>query len=248
MDAMSETSGTKKTASRRKGAPEAAVLDPTMIVQATLDLINQEGLDAFSLRSLAKRLGVFPTAIYWHVPSRNELLSRAVALALENVVPSRRNPDWRAQLRNVLSRIRKAIQRNPNIAPLVGPQMVTNAHTSLRMVEEILHVLDQANCRGINMVAGFNFIIASIVGFTTQEFAPLPESDAGEWQEQIKDRLNSVDKKRFPTLAANVDDLATRAFIVRYQSGVEHPLDETFDLFLTAVIGGVERLAGTGAP
>ena len=39
----------------------------------------------FSLRELAKVLGVYPTAIYWYVPNRNELIAGAVALALADV-------------------------------------------------------------------------------------------------------------------------------------------------------------------
>ncbi|MES2270763.1 MAG: TetR family transcriptional regulator [Pseudomonadota bacterium] len=233
----------KSSPRRRKGAPSAAVLDQDMIVRATLDLINEEGLDAFTLRALAKRLGVFPTAIYWHIPNRNEMLSRAVALALEDVVPARRNPDWREYLKAILTRTRKAIQKRPNIAPLVATQMVSNTHTSFKFVEEILLILDQANCAGANMVAAYNFVNSSIVGFTTQEFAPLPKDDPEAWQEQQKERLASIDKRRFPTLAANANYLVGRSFALRFESGEKRPLDDSFDLFVAAVIGGIEKLA-----
>lgn len=233
----------KGVTGRRKGAPKSAVLDPDMIVQSTLDLINEDGLDAFSLRALAKRLGVFPTAIYWHVPNRNELLSRAVALALKKALPARRNPDWRKHLVNILSRTRGAIQKNPNIAPLIATQMVTNTHTSFKFLDEILFILTQANCKGANLVAAYNFVNASIVGFTTQEFAPLPKEDPGVWQKQLKDRLASIDKRRFPTLAVNVDNLVGRSFALRFESGDQRPFNDSFDLFLDAVIGGIEKLA-----
>ncbi|HEY8310696.1 MAG TPA: TetR family transcriptional regulator, partial [Gemmatimonadaceae bacterium] len=37
-----------------------------MIVRSALDLLNEVGLDAFTTRRLAERLGVKQPAIYWH--------------------------------------------------------------------------------------------------------------------------------------------------------------------------------------
>ncbi|HEX7781550.1 MAG TPA: TetR/AcrR family transcriptional regulator [Sphingobium sp.] len=214
-----------------------------MIIDAALKLINEDGLDNFTLRALAKRLGVYPTAIYWHVPGRNELLSQVVALALQDVTPKRRNPDWRAHLKNILARLRKAIRTNPNIAPLIAVQMIANTNISFKFLDDILSILEQANCSGIHLVAAFNFVEASIVGFTTQEFAGLPGSEAEVWQKQLRDRLASVDQRRFPSLATNLPNLLDRAFSFRSLSGTERPLDDTFDLFLDAIVGGVEAMA-----
>jgi TetR/AcrR family transcriptional regulator, tetracycline repressor protein len=63
-------------------AAETPALSRDNILRATLALIDAHGVAAFSLRELAKTLGVFPTAIYWHVPNRNALVAGAVGLAL----------------------------------------------------------------------------------------------------------------------------------------------------------------------
>ena len=44
------------------------------LVEAALELINQEGLDALSMRALADRLDVKAASLYWHVRDRRELL------------------------------------------------------------------------------------------------------------------------------------------------------------------------------
>ena len=45
------------------------------IVAAALALVNEDGLDKLNMRSLANRLGVQPSALYWHVGGKEELLS-----------------------------------------------------------------------------------------------------------------------------------------------------------------------------
>ncbi|HJQ16458.1 MAG TPA: TetR family transcriptional regulator [Allosphingosinicella sp.] len=46
------------------------------VVTAALALVDKEGLDKLNMRALANRLGVQPSALYWHVGSKEELLSR----------------------------------------------------------------------------------------------------------------------------------------------------------------------------
>ena len=47
----------------------------TELIEEGLALIHEEGVVNFSLRKLAKRVGVSPTACYNHYPSKEELLA-----------------------------------------------------------------------------------------------------------------------------------------------------------------------------
>src|SRR3954464_7591293 len=44
------------------------------ILEAALSVLNETGLDQFSTRRLAERLGVQQPALYWHFKSKSELL------------------------------------------------------------------------------------------------------------------------------------------------------------------------------
>ncbi|WP_405466517.1 TetR/AcrR family transcriptional regulator C-terminal domain-containing protein [Streptomyces jietaisiensis] len=64
------------------------------IVTAALDLLDNEGMDALTVRALASRLDVRASALYWHVRNKQELLDematevmRRVAGALAAVPP-----------------------------------------------------------------------------------------------------------------------------------------------------------------
>lgn len=44
------------------------------ILDVALDLLNEVGLDQFSTRRLAERLGVQQPALYWHFKNKSTLL------------------------------------------------------------------------------------------------------------------------------------------------------------------------------
>lgn len=56
-------------------AGSRAGLAREQLVEASIDLLQETGLDAFSTRNLAERLGVRSPALYWHVRNKEELLS-----------------------------------------------------------------------------------------------------------------------------------------------------------------------------
>jgi AcrR family transcriptional regulator len=232
---------TKRPARRTDDA-----LNKERIVTAALALIDRDGLDGFSMRGLAEALSVYPTAIYWHVEDKNALLAEVVAHALSDLVPRRGPADWRLWLKEFFRRYRAAVQNHPNIAPLIGARLVSNAGVSPAMIERILSVLSSAGFRGDHLVHAYNAVIAVQVGFVTLEMAPTPEEDPEAWTAHMKASLRRIDPAQYPVLAENIARMENRAFIVRWQNGTEVPLDESFELFIDIAVTGLERrLAAT---
>jgi TetR/AcrR family transcriptional regulator, tetracycline repressor protein len=237
-------------ATRAKSAAtkrSATKLSRESIVVAALQEIDDNGLDAFSLRNLAKRLGVYPTAIAWHVESRSQLLAEVAALALADILPPGFPVSWQSHLRTLFQRFREAIRRHPNVAPLVGTQLVANPGVDLDFVERLLATLAHAGFTGQRLVGAYNAVIAALVGFTTQEFAPIPADDTRAWQADVRARLDGVESFNHPILAANMKLLANHAFILRWQNGTENPLTESFAAFVEIVISGLEQASAEGA-
>jgi TetR/AcrR family transcriptional regulator, tetracycline repressor protein len=99
---------------RAVGRPrkQDAFLDPAVIVDSAWALVERDGVDALTTRTLAAKLGVKSPALYWHVPSMTALHSLMVERMLTESI---RNPgqgetwqDWlhdvgMAQRRNFLS-------------------------------------------------------------------------------------------------------------------------------------------------
>ncbi|CAN5312716.1 hypothetical protein BH10PSE3_BH10PSE3_34640 [soil metagenome] len=242
MEALLETIKPAGKSGAKRRASAATPLSRERIVEAALAQIDQEGLENFSLRNLANRLGVYPTAIYWYVPNRNELLAQVVALIFDKVAPAKRRRAWQTYLRDLFGNFRDAIRAHPNMAPLVGAQLVSNTSMSLAFVEDLLAALSRAGLSGPPLLGAFNTVVAALVGFTAQEFAPMPTEDPVGWQMTVQQRLIGIDREQYPVLAANLSLLSNRAFIVRWQNGVDAPLDDSFVIYVDVMIAGIERL------
>ena len=65
------------------------------LVDAALELVNEEGLEGLSMRALADRLEVKAASLYWHVRDRSELLELLAESILEGVGRPRRGGGWR---------------------------------------------------------------------------------------------------------------------------------------------------------
>ena len=65
---------------RQRGLSQAAIVD------AALEIIDLEGLDALTMRTVAHRLGTGPASLYAHVGSKEELIELVEA-------GSERHPD-----------------------------------------------------------------------------------------------------------------------------------------------------------
>jgi AcrR family transcriptional regulator len=211
-----------------------------VIVAAALDEIDRSGLDAFSLRALARTLGVKPNTIAWHIGSRDMLLADVVALLMRDVVPPPgASRTWQAWIRELFGRYRAAIRRHPNAAALVGAGIVSNVRADLALVEAILRTLAEAGFPESMIGDAYCAIHAAMIGFTTQEFARMPDEIEG-WREEMRERLARVDPAAYPVLSRHLPRLANRAFILRWQNGTEAPLDSGFELFVSCVIAGLE--------
>jgi AcrR family transcriptional regulator len=225
---------------RPRRGPSAEILSKDRIVATALALIDDEGLDGFSMRSLADALGVYPTAIYWYVPNRNTLLAEVVAQALSEIVPED-SGDWQIWLKTLFRRYRRSVQKHPNIAPLIGAQLVSNAGVGPAVIDRILTVLLHAGFRDDHLVQAYNAVIAVQVGFVTLEFAPAPQEDTERWATDLKTMFGQIDSVLHPVLAQYLPRLENRAFILRWQNGATVPLDTSFELFIDIAVRGLEE-------
>lgn len=94
-------------------------LDRERIVTEALGLVNDEGLARLNMRALAHRLDVRASALYWHVGSRDELLSLMAGRFYNRAVEAApRQADWRAWLIDFGRAFRAALMETRDSAQL----------------------------------------------------------------------------------------------------------------------------------
>ena len=88
-----------------------AAADQDRIVAAARGLIQAGGVEALSMRKLGAEVGVAPTAIYWHVGSREDLLNAVLDAMIADLPPVvARGNSPRARLASVARSIRDQVR------------------------------------------------------------------------------------------------------------------------------------------
>jgi AcrR family transcriptional regulator len=103
---------------RPRNDPNAPELDRERIVAVSLELIDRDGLDRFSLRALARELGAGNMSVYYYVKDRDALLELVLDEVLGTVDLSALPDDPVDALRVLADRFIGAFTRHPNTIPL----------------------------------------------------------------------------------------------------------------------------------
>jgi AcrR family transcriptional regulator len=107
-------------AARVPGAPVAVGLDADAIVAAALELVDDRGLDAFTIRALGERLGVRAPTIYWHVGTKADLLEAVVdRVMVEAAPPVHCEGSWDARVRHLFAVVREQVVAHPRVMALM---------------------------------------------------------------------------------------------------------------------------------
>jgi len=229
-----------RTAGRPSGG---AGLTKQRIAEEALAQIDEFGLGAFSMREVAARLDVYPATVHWHVSTREALLAGVAALVMAEVAPPPGRLIWKDWLAELFRRCRAAVRRHPNVAQLLGAQLVSNGSLPMELVEGVLAALSEAGFEGEQLLEAYNCVVAAMLGFLTMEFSPLPADNTQAWAEELRERVHTIRPLDHPVLTRNLPLLANKAFIVRWDNGTTVPLDGSFERHIQITIDGLEAFA-----
>ena len=226
------------TQPRKQAGNGRAGLTRAAVVQAALELIEADGLEAFSVRALAKRMGVYPTSLHWHAGSRTELLALVVD-AVAQTVPVPTSTRWQDCVRELADAYRTTLHAHPAIAPVFVTQIVY-ASPELPAVDVLLDRLERAGWSGTALIDVYNAVVGAVVGFIGVELSTIPVEDHARWQGEFETGLDQMDAGRFPALHRNLPHARNRALLVRWESGANRPLDGAWNVLLDGLIAGLQ--------
>jgi AcrR family transcriptional regulator len=126
------------------GRPAKPLISRGSTVAASIEIIDTEGMDAFSLPRVAKHLNVSTSSLYHHFADRRELMTEvAKEIMLEAVVPGHPpGKDWVEWFVDLSLNYRDAILRHPNAALVLVQFLPRDILTST--YEKCARILDDA--------------------------------------------------------------------------------------------------------
>ncbi|BBZ46505.1 putative transcriptional regulator, TetR family protein [Mycobacterium parmense] len=211
---------------RSRGRP-ALPLD--RILAAALELVDEQGADALSMRSLAHRLGSGTATLYRHFGNRSELVALMVDRMLGEVdvdVDAFAGLPWQQACTSFAQHMFGALARHASGASLLIGH-VPMGPNALAHRERMLSVLLDNGFPPVVAAHAYATLARYVLGFAIQ----LAGSPTAEQDAELVAAFHALDRSRFPATVAVADDLPV-------------PLEEEFAYGLQLIVAGLERLRG----
>lgn len=168
------------------------------MVEAARDLLDEEGIAAFSMSRLGERLGVTAMALYRHVADRADLEHAVVGLVLADL---RRPPavlGWPEDVESWMRRVRDHWRRHPWLGRLIGDRAALS-EPWLATLEHLADILEHAGLPSDVVARELVRISRATAGTVLLEnAAPLTESPAAF------DRLPEPARTRWRPITAHL--------------------------------------------
>ncbi|MFD4507872.1 TetR/AcrR family transcriptional regulator [Streptomyces sp. NPDC058457] len=197
-----------ETREPRRGRPPkgAPLLNRDAIVRATLEVIDLDGVDAVSMRSVARVLGVDPKSLYNHVAGKDGLLD-AVA---EQILGSMRLPEPTGDVRGDLLAVGHAFRARALAHPRAAQLVLTRQLASLEglaPVEAVLTALRATGCPRREAVSILRSLVATLIGTLLREVHAGPTYGMTD-APGIAQRQAVLERSGLPRVAEAAADLA----------------------------------------
>lgn len=190
------------------------------VLRAALELVDNEGVEALTMRRLGRELGIEAMSLYGYVRSKQDLVEGVVEQVFRQMPLVAHGPgDWRDRIRRHASLYRQVLLDHPNAVRLVaGRPLVTEGtaafvESALAELRSLGLDLDTAD-RVLGVIAGFT------LGLVSEQVGNVGRPSSAE---------EPVDPARFPLVAG---------------LGVMKPVDfdRQFELGLDFIVAGLEQL------
>ncbi|MFF3243026.1 TetR/AcrR family transcriptional regulator C-terminal domain-containing protein [Streptomyces sp. NPDC002870] len=193
------------------------------IIEAALTIIDDEGVDALSMRRLAATLGVQAMSLYNHVDGKADVLDGITEFITTGMqLPRRTDGGWEDGIRSVAYGFRQSSLRHPRACELVLTRQLSSRH-ALPTINCSLAVLLDHGFDEAAAVHALRLLIAFQVGSLIREFHS--PSFKGEDESAVRERTARLESSGFPAVAKLAPMLAVIDHDAEFTFGVELLID-----------------------
>ncbi|MDR6508975.1 TetR/AcrR family transcriptional regulator C-terminal domain-containing protein [Arthrobacter oryzae] len=140
------------------------------VLECALDLADESGIAALTIRSLAQSMGTKPMSLYYYVANKDEILDGIVDLVFSDIELPSPAGDWRDEMHRRAHAMRAALKRHPWAVGLLESRTSPGAAT-LRHHDATLGTLRAAGFSVPMTAHAYALLDSYIYGFALQEAA-----------------------------------------------------------------------------
>jgi AcrR family transcriptional regulator len=219
--------------------PSRVALSRDQIVDAAVKVMDEEGIDALSMRRLGQELNAGATSLYWHIKNKDELLDLVLDRVIGEVIPDMtRDAAWRETAESAARALRRVLIRHRGVAPIMG-ERPTFGPNALRALEILLTPFVKAGFEPEAALLATTTIINWASGFAVFEvrdpLGPMAsEADRAAFVAEFTAFVATLPAETYPTTLA----------LLPY--GATMTADQQFDYGLGRMLDGIDALQAQG--
>ncbi len=223
---------TEKKESKRRPLSRDRVLD------AALRLADKQGVEALSMRSLGRALGVEAMSLYRYVKNKDELLDGIVDRVVSKIEVPPAGSEWRAAMRGRARSARRAFVRHPWAAALFEARLEHQTPVRLGYANAVLGLLREGGFSVSAAYRAFLLVDSYLYGFIMQETSWRVED--GDLSRAAQESAVLMISEAYPHLAE------VMAYTSSANAEAPISLDTEFDHGLERVLDALERIRHDG--
>ncbi|MBO2454943.1 LLM class flavin-dependent oxidoreductase [Actinomadura barringtoniae] len=215
---------------RRPGAgssPDRSPVTVTTVVAVALQMLEEEGLEALTMRRVAGRLGMQAPSLYWHISGKDELLdlvADALLAGLDLSALAAEGGDWEDALIGLAIAYRDYLKARRDAARVLAGRFIAGP-AFIRNSEIMLGLLHDAGMPTRDATYALHLIVTYVQGFVLQETVPMSAQEAAESRgatlEQLRATLRDLPPAEFPRVRDGADDLTSADVDGRFVFGIK---------------------------
>lgn len=205
---------------RRGRPPKGSGLTRDRVLREALTLVDEAGVDAISMRKLARRLGVDPMSLYNHVDDKEALLDGIAEILLAAIPAAPPGACLRDTMQTLARAFRVTMLQHPRAAPLVLTRQLASL-TALAPTEAVLAPLLAAGYPPELAVNGLRAVLAFLIGTLMREVNAAPTFSASPDDTRLADLAASG----LPAVTAAAPYLAICDHEAEFEFGLRILLD-----------------------
>jgi AcrR family transcriptional regulator len=211
----------------RPEPPGRGGLSRAEIVRVALEVADAEGLEAVSIRRLARELGSGAMSIYHYFASRDELLELMAETVAAEMLVDELPADWRAALKAIAQRSRATFKAHPWMLGTLSerPRVTPNLLRHIEQTSQALKALGEAGTDPA-LLTGIAFAVDDfMIGCTIREsMGPERAGTLGDATEEPHLRY-LLESGEFPMLEQFVKTGGELPRVDRFEQGLDWLLD-----------------------
>jgi TetR/AcrR family transcriptional regulator, tetracycline repressor protein len=144
-------------------SPRKSQISREDIFSCALTLVDENGIEAVTMRNIAQKLGVKPMSLYNHIHNKEDLWYGIVENIVCMIDIPRFTSDWQSDIRNMAIAFYDLLIQHPHALPIISTHSPLT-EKGLGQVEKVYGIISSINVKGIETLKITHVIIAFVIG------------------------------------------------------------------------------------